>query len=188
MTAPRCIVAGATTAISRRTTLRKAFLSPWGPMVRQIWLYALADAQHETDVAVHHGICVVNHHHLTVTPTHANLPKFSQRLDRDISCALNTLLIERRYDAPRELFDGRQPHYMRLCDAQAQSSQLVYEHNNCVAAGLVQRPEHMPDYTFDFDLWKCTKAQSLTPTSPSPVPRTGTSWTCWPGNPRCGSR
>jgi hypothetical protein len=33
---------------------------------------------------------------------------------------------------------------MRLLDAPAQATQLAYERNNCVAAGLVDRPEHMP--------------------------------------------
>jgi hypothetical protein len=154
MTAPRIIVSGATTSITRRTTLRKAFLAPWDPLVSKIWLYALADAQRRTDVAVHHAISVVNHHHLTVTPQTHNLPEFVRHLHRDISCGLNVLLTRERYDAPRELFDGRSAHYMRLLDAGAQASQLIYEHNNCVAAGLVARPEHMPGNVFDFELWR----------------------------------
>lgn len=154
VTAPRIVVAGATTAITRRTTLRKAFLAPWHPLVPQVWLYSLADAQRRTGVAVHHGICVITHHHLNVTPASDNLPEFTQNLHHDLSCALNTLLAHERYDAPRELFDGRSAHCMRLLDAPAQASQLVYEYNNCVAAGLVSRPEHMPGYTFDFELWR----------------------------------
>ncbi len=91
MTSPRIIVSGATTAITRRTTLRKAFLGPWDPMVQQCWLYALADAQRHTEAAVHHG------------------------------------------------FDGRDPHYQRLRDEASQAVRLVYDHTNCVAAGLVER-------------------------------------------------
>jgi hypothetical protein len=34
MTSPRMIVSGATTVITRRTTLRKAFLSPWNTALR----------------------------------------------------------------------------------------------------------------------------------------------------------
>jgi hypothetical protein len=154
MTAPRIIVPGATTSITRRTTLRKAYLAPWHPLVPKVWLYALADAQRRTDVAIHHAINVVNHHHLTVTPQTNNLPEFVRHLHRDISSALNVLLTRERYDAPRELFDGRSAHYMRLLDAGAQASQLVYEHNNCVAAGLVARPEQMPGSAFDFELWR----------------------------------
>lgn len=51
MTAARIIVPGATVAITKRTNFRKAFLGPWHPLVEQIWLYAIADAQHELEVA-----------------------------------------------------------------------------------------------------------------------------------------
>jgi hypothetical protein len=154
MGAPRIIVSGATTAITRRCAFRKAFLAPWDPRVKEAWLYSLAFAQEVTGVAIHHGQLVVNHEHLDTTPSSDNLPVFTHLVHRDMSCALNTLLAENRYDAPRELWDGREPHYMRLLDAQAQASQLVYEHLNTVAAGLVERPEHMPDFVFDFGLWK----------------------------------
>jgi len=154
MTAARIIVPGATTAVTKRTNLRKAFLGPWHQLVPQIWLYALADAQRHCTVAVHHGIAVINHHHLTVTPAKNNLPEFARRLHADVSSALNTLLVRERYEAPRQLFDEQQPHFMRLLDAPAQASHLIYERLNCVAAGLVDRPEHMPGYLFDFALWK----------------------------------
>ena len=153
MTAPRIIVPGATTAITRRATMRKAFLAPWHPGVGQAWLYALALAQKRTDVAVHHGVPVITHHHLTVTPERDNLPLFAQIFHHELSCALNTLLARERYDQPGELFDGRATHMMRLCDDAAQSTHLVYEYLNTVAAGLVSRPEHMPGFVFDFDLW-----------------------------------
>ena len=105
VTAPRIVVPGATVAISRRTTLRKAFLAPWHPLVSQVWLYSLADAQRNTGVAVHHGVTAITHHHLIVTAEAANLPEFTWRVHHDTSCALNTLLARERYDAPRELFD-----------------------------------------------------------------------------------
>jgi hypothetical protein len=38
VTAPGIYVAGATISLSRRTTLRKAFLAPWHPLVNQIIL------------------------------------------------------------------------------------------------------------------------------------------------------
>ena len=154
MTAPAIVVAGATMALTRRTVLRKAFLAPWHPLVQQIWLYALADAQRITGVAVHHSTLVITHHHTSVTASHANLPTFKQRLHRDVSCAIHTLLCRERYDAPRELFDDRPTHEMRLLDDAAQASHLIYEYLNTVAAGLVQRPEHMPNRVLDFGLWK----------------------------------
>jgi len=71
-----------------------------------------------------------------------------------VSCSLHHLLCELKYDAPRELFDDRPAHLMRLLDAEAQASHLVYEYLNTSAAGLVSRPEHMPGPVLDFDLWK----------------------------------
>ncbi len=134
VTAPRIIVPGATTAITRRTTLRKAFLAPWHPGVEQAWLYSLALAQRHTGVAVHHATRVITHNHLTVTPERDNLPCFTRMFHHELSCALNTLLARQRYDQPGELFDGR-AHMMRLCADAAQSTQLIYEHLNPVAAG-----------------------------------------------------
>ena len=154
VTAPRIVVKGATLALTRRTTFRKAFLAPWHPLVEQCWLYALADAQRMTGVAVHHGVRVITHHHVGVTLPRQNLADFLQRFHRDVSCAINTLLARERYDAPRYVFDKRSSHAMRLLDAEAQASHLVYEHLNPVAAGLVARPEQMPGTVLDFGHWK----------------------------------
>ena len=138
----------------RRTTMRKAFLAPWHPMVAQTWLYVLAEAQQLTDVAVHLTNLVVTHHHTTITLERPNLGDFLKHSHREMNCALNTLMAAERYDAPREVFDDRSAHAMRLMDAAAQMTELVYDRNNCVAAGLVQRPELMPGSVVDFDLWK----------------------------------
>jgi hypothetical protein len=134
--------------------MRKAFLAPWHPMVKQIWLYSLADAQRETDVDVHYSGLFITHHHTDVTPNSDNLPEFTRRFHRDLSCGLHTLLCKEKYDAPRELFDDRPAHWTRLLDPEAQASRLVYDIVNAVAAGLVDRPEHMPMCFFDFGLWK----------------------------------
>jgi hypothetical protein len=123
-------------------------------MVEACWLYSLADAQRHTDVAVHHSVLNLTHHHTNATPSQANFPDFTRRYHRDLSCSLNTLLSAERYDAPRELFDDRQAHCMRLLDAEAQASHLVYEQVNPVAAGLVAHPDHMPMQRLDFGLWK----------------------------------
>jgi hypothetical protein len=154
VTSTRIVVRGATTTITRRTTFRKAFLAPWDPLVQQCWLYALADAQRVLRFAVHHTTLVVTHHHTSVTPEQPVLPEIMRRVHRNASCAINTLLARERYDAPRNVFDGRQAHAMRLIDAAAQASHLTYEHLNPVAAGLVARPEDMPGTVIDWGHWK----------------------------------
>jgi hypothetical protein len=154
VTASTIVVPGATMALTRRTTLRKAFLAPWNPLVEQCWLYSLAGAQHATGIAVHHSVLNVSHHHTNVTPRDTNLPDFKRRFHRDLSCSLHTLLCRHRYDAPREIFDDRPTHTMRLLDAESQARHLVYERVNPVAAGLVAHPSHMPMGQLDFGLWR----------------------------------
>jgi hypothetical protein len=154
VTATRIVVKGATHAVTRRTTFRKAFLAPWDPRVEQCWLYTLADAQHRTNVAVHHGVRVITHHHLSITLARENLGGFLKLFHGELSCALNALLARERYDQPRNVFDGRSSHCMRLLDAAAQASHLSYEYLNPVAAGLVARPEHMPGVVLDWGHWK----------------------------------
>ncbi len=153
VTQPSIHVRGATTSICRRTTFRKAFLAPWHPLVNEIWLYALADAARVTGVSIHMSKLVVTHHHTDVTPSQANLPEFTRRLHSDVSCALNELLLEQGYDAPRQIWDGRSPHYLRLLDASAQMRQLTYDYLNQVAAGLVERAEHMPGRQLEYGMW-----------------------------------
>jgi len=66
---------------------------------------------------------------------------------------MNVLLAAERYDAPRELFDGRQPHLMHLVDDRAQMRHLLYSNLNPVAAGLVAKPGQMPGRVLDFEDW-----------------------------------
>ena len=140
--------------MTRRTVLRKAFLGPWDPLVDQAILYSMADAQRATGVAIHGSVRVVSHMHTSGTPSEDNLPDFTRRFHRDVSCALHTLLCARKYDAPRELFDDRPTHLMRLVDAEAQASHGIYEVLNPVAAGLVKHPDDMPMRRVDYKLWR----------------------------------
>ena len=154
MTHPRIVVPGATLAVCRRTMYRKGFLGPWDPRVADVYLYALADAQRQTNVAIHDAVLVVSHHHACITPSEANVGEFFRRVHVDVSCGLNALLAQERYEAPGSVFDKRQTHAMRLLDAAAQMSQAVYHHLNPVAAGLVARAGDMPGPVADFRRWK----------------------------------
>lgn len=123
-------------------------------MVDDIWFYALADALRVHDVALHLSVRMPNHHHTDVTPRQGNLPAFAQQLHRDVSCAIKMLMEHERYEPPQNLWDGRDPHYLRLVDPAAQAAHLIYDYLNPPAAGLVARPEHMPGQPFDWGLWK----------------------------------
>jgi hypothetical protein len=154
VSSPGIYVRGATVALTRRTTMRKAFLAPWHELVEHIRLWFLAVAQVETGVEIHASHDVVSHHHTRVTPTDDNLPDFLRIVHGETSRALNTLLAREGYDAPGEIFDDRPTHQMRLLDAEAQASHHVYEHLNTVAAGLVARPELMPGLKLSHEQWK----------------------------------
>jgi hypothetical protein len=105
-------------------------------------------------VAIHLGELPVNHGHLLATPSKANLPAFVGQVHSESSKALKTLMARERYDAPGSVWDKRDPHYLRLMDVPAQVAGSQYVRMNCVAAGLVARPEHMPGVQVGFDAWK----------------------------------
>ena len=134
--------------------MRKAFLAPWHPEVETIRRWFLAKAQVKTGAAIHAAHDVINHHHTRVTTTAENLPEFLRISHGEASKALNALLAREGYDPPREVFDDRQTHTLRLLDAAAQASHHVYEHLNTVAAGLVSRPEHMPGLRLSHERWR----------------------------------
>lgn len=154
VTAPRIVVRGATYAVTRRCVCRKAFLGWWHPEVDDIFFWCLAYAAEKCGVHLHHAVRVTSHYHLTLTVTEENLGEFLRLLNHQLSCMLNTLLVRERYDAPRELFDARGPHVMRLMDAEAQLAQLVYERLNVVVAGLADTCDGVPGRTLDPGLWK----------------------------------
>lgn len=134
--------------------MRKAALGHWDPRVEQGWLYNLAGAATDLDVDVHLTSLVINHHHTTVGTKHGNMSSFLQRLHQPMSCFVNTLLQQRGFDAMDHVWDGDRPHRMRLLDAEAMMTQFVYERVQAVAAGLVDRPEDMPGFVFDWAMWR----------------------------------
>ncbi len=154
MTHSRAAIPGATEALVRRVTFRKAGLAPWDKRVEQTWLYTLARSAQATQVDVNHTVLVLSHHHTTVTTGHTPVRHFLNRLHHPMSRAMNTLLECRGFDAFGTFWDGRQPHRMRLLDAAAQMSQLVYQQVQLVAAGMVDKPEDMPGWTFRWDMWR----------------------------------
>lgn len=138
--------------------MRKAVLGHWDPRVQQGWLYNLASAASTLDIDVHFTTLVLNHHHTSVTTKLGNMSPFLRRLHQPMSCFVNTLLQRRGFDGMDFVWDGDRPHRMRLLDAEAMMTQLVYERVQAVAAGLVDRPEDMPGFVFDWSMWRpgCT--------------------------------
>lgn len=134
--------------------MRKAALGHWDPRVEQGWLYNLAGAATALDIDVHLTALVINHHHTSFGAKRGNVSAFLHRLHQPMSCFVNTLLQDRGFDAMDHVWDGDRPHRMRLLDAEAMITQFIYERVQAVAAGLVDRPEDMPGFVFDWSMWR----------------------------------
>ncbi|MAQ17277.1 MAG: hypothetical protein CMN30_21085 [Sandaracinus sp.] len=122
-------------------------------MVREIWLYSLADAARQTRTTVHMATLMPNHLHTDVTPSEPDLPEFAERFHTSVAKGVKRLLQMEGYDVPTSIFDGRAPHYLRLLDSGAQMSQVIYDYLNPSAAGLLANPAHMPGRALEFGAW-----------------------------------
>ncbi len=152
MTATRIIAPGGTYAITRRCAFRKLFLTPLSEVIHDGMLYILGQAQAKYRVRLHHEVILPNHGHLCVTPTEANLPKFTEYFFGETSKFIKVALAEHGFEPPEKIWNGDRPHYMRLMDAGAQLVWLGYEHGNPVDAGLVERVEDYPGHVSDLGL------------------------------------
>ncbi|MCB9602188.1 MAG: hypothetical protein H6720_17855 [Sandaracinus sp.] len=142
---PRLVTEHACVAITRRTSFRKAFLSPWAggetwDAVGQVFAYAAGLAQRATGVEVHQIVLAVTHHHTSMTPRGRELAEATRVLHRTTSRALKRLLLAHGYEAPEAVWDSRSTHWTTLVDAGAVASRLVYDDVNAVAAGWVAHP------------------------------------------------
>ena len=179
---PRLITENACVAITRRTTLRKAFLFPWAgtgdvlesgaaaawsrgaststsdprwDQVGQIFAYAAGLAQRATKIDWHQLVLVGTHHHSQATPRDRELAETTRVLHRTTACAINAELRKRGFHAPGSVWDKRQTHWKTLVDVEAVGSRLVYDHLNNVAAGWVEHPLEVPfGHHLGFELWK----------------------------------
>ncbi|MBX3247786.1 MAG: hypothetical protein KF901_11455 [Myxococcales bacterium] len=154
MAHPRFVTRGAMVGITRRATLRKAFLAPWHELVGQTWAYLLAYAQQQTGVELHHASLVANHQHMGATANDYLLDLATWYLHRDFACVLNNLLEAEGYDSPGNVFDARRPSWTTCVDAEAEEKRILYDSMNAVAAGFVERPEQMPfGHHFGIEHW-----------------------------------
>ena len=175
---PRPITENACVALTRRTSLRKAFVAPWAGSSRdavsgadalrrgasgasrwdevgQIFAYAAAMAQRATKIDWHQLVLNVTHHHSQATPRDRELAEATRILHRTTACALNGLLRKRGFDAPGSVWDKRQTSWTTLVDVEAVIGRAIYDDVNCVAAGGGAHPLEVPcGHHLGFDLWK----------------------------------
>lgn len=146
MSAPRISVLRGTLGVTRRTIERKLLWTP-AAGVAEGYKWALAKAQEEQGFALHHGVLMPTHEHLTITPgPETNVGEAFRILHRESARFLQESLLARGYDAPQCIWDKRQTHAMHLVDAGAQIEWMLYCHLNAPQAGLVATADDWPGW------------------------------------------
>jgi REP element-mobilizing transposase RayT len=139
MTAPRQVLAGTTSLLTRRCSERRFFLRP-SELTNEIFLYVLAVAAQRFNVLVHAACVLSNHYHMVVTDQDARLPEFEQYLDSLVARATNCSL--GRFEG----FWAAATSYSAVRHAAAEDvvEKVAYTLANPVAAGLVQSGAEWP--------------------------------------------
>jgi putative transposase len=143
MTTPRCIRAGTTWFVTRRTTRRHFLLRPDEDCkLQEIYWYATAVIAAETGIELHAVQVLSTHIHEVLTDTRGELPRFLQQRNRLLA---NAIKCHRGW--PEEVFARAPTGCVALYGAAAIEKEIGYTLANCVEAGLVARPEDWPGVT-----------------------------------------
>jgi len=143
MTNPRCIRAGTTWFVTRRTTRRHFLLRPDADRrLQRLYWYATAVTAAETGVELHAVQMLSTHIHEVLTDTRGELPRFLQQRNRLLA---NAIKCHRGW--PEEVFARAPANCVALYGAAAVEKEIGYTLANCVEAGLVDRPEDWPGVT-----------------------------------------
>ena len=143
MTTPRCIRAGTTWFVTRRTTRRHFLLRPdANRKLQEIYWYATAVIAAETGIELHAVQVLSTHIHEVLTDTRGELPRFLQQRNRLLA---NAIKCHRGW--PEEVFARAPTSCVALYGAAAIEKEIGYTLANCVEAGLVARPEDWPGVT-----------------------------------------
>lgn len=143
MTTPRCIRAGTTWFVTRRTTRRHFLLRPDADRrLQRLYWYATAVTAAETGIELHAVQMLSTHIHEVLTDVHGELPRFLQQRNRLLA---NAIKCHRGW--PEEVFARAPANCVALYGAAAVEKEIGYTLANCVEAGLVDRPEDWPGVT-----------------------------------------
>jgi REP element-mobilizing transposase RayT len=138
MTAPRQILPGSTSLVTRRCTQRQYLLRPCAE-VTQLFGFLLAVAAERFHVDVH-AVCVMsNHVHLVVTDREARLPAFNRFLGSLVARSMNALL-----DRSENFWAPSRTSLVVLQTPADILDKMAYVLANPVAAGLVRRGRQWP--------------------------------------------
>lgn len=138
MSYPRCVVAGTTYLITRRTEGRRFYFRP-DPEVRALFDYCLAEAAAGSGCLLHGWCLMSNHFHLVLTDTKGRLPEFMQRFCRHLA-----LGIARLRGHQGSVFERRSYSAVTLETNEAIIDKLAYTYCNPASAHLVHRAAQWP--------------------------------------------
>ena len=140
MTRPRIVDAGATLALSRRTTRRHFLLNPdEARQMEQVYWYCLAHAAQLHGVLVHAACLMSTHCHEVVTDVRGELPRFLETFHRNLA------LCTKAYRGwPEEVFNKRSSGSHALLTPEATIDAIAYLIANPVEALAVRYAKDWP--------------------------------------------
>jgi len=140
MTRRRIVEAGATWALSRRTTRRHFLLNPdEARQMEQAYWYCLGHAAQIHGVIVHAACLMSTHSHEVVTDVRGELPRFLQTFHRNLALCTKAF---RKW--PEEVFNKRSTGAHELLTRAAMIESLAYLIANPVEAMAVRYARDWP--------------------------------------------
>jgi REP element-mobilizing transposase RayT len=138
MTAPRRILPGALTMVSRRCIFQMFLLKP-SKLVNELLQYLLAVAAERYGIVLHAFCVLSNHLHIVLSDPKGNLPEFEQFLDSLIAKSLNAL-----YGRWETFWAPGSYSAVTLVGPEDVLAKTAYVLANPVSAGLVRRGKEWP--------------------------------------------
>jgi REP element-mobilizing transposase RayT len=138
MTAPRRIVPGEVSLITRRCTRREFLLRP-DTETNAIFDYCLAEAAERCGIGLVAWKALSNHYHAVVYDPHGRLPEFLERFHKMVAKCLN-----RRWDRWENFWSSEETCVTKLVTNQDIFDKVLYVLCNPIAADLVGRIADWP--------------------------------------------
>lgn len=140
MTRPRIVDAGATLALSRRTTRRHFLLNPdEGRQMEQMYWYCLAYAAKVHGVLVHAACLMSTHSHEVITDVRGEYPRFLHTFHRNLALCTKAFR-----GWPEEVFNKRSSAAHTLLTPEATIEAIAYLIANPVEALAVRYATDWP--------------------------------------------
>ncbi|MFT3917593.1 MAG: hypothetical protein QM704_26955 [Anaeromyxobacteraceae bacterium] len=138
MTAPRQVLQGKTSLVTRRTARQEFLLKP-AKYTSALFGYLLAVASSRYGLDVHAFVVMSNHYHLVVTDHHARLPLFCQYLDGLCARAMNV-----EWGRSEDFWGPPTFSDVTLVTKEAVLAKVLYTLTNPVEAELVAKGSEWP--------------------------------------------